>query len=169
MTAKIILAVTFSLLAACAPKPDHQQSYPLQVGDIQFDEKLDDPDFVICDEIRMAQYYHFSPGLQYKGEKIAIDDFIRSRFSNQFADGETGYVTIRFIVNCNGQTGYFRVQQMGMDYNEKQFRSALVKELLELTKQLDGWIPAMYEETAMDFYQYLTFKIEDGQLTEILP
>ena len=78
-------------------------------------------------------------------------------------------MTIRFIVNCQGQTGRFRVQGMSYKYNEKTFNKNLTSQLLSLTKQLDGWIIGENGGKKFDYYQYLTFKIEKGKLIEIMP
>ena len=43
------------------------------------------------------------------------------------------------------------------------------EQLLNITKSLDGWVIGKHEGKAYDYYQYLTFKIEDGELIEILP
>jgi hypothetical protein len=147
----------------------NRNDYPLQVGDIYFDKRIDDPDFKICNREQILQYYYFSNGLQYKGEKVALEQYFQSKFSNSSRYGETGYITIRFVVNCHGKTGLFRVQEMSESYEFRKFDKDLVVELTNITKSLDGWIIGQYENKASDYYQYLTFKIVDGVLLEILP
>lgn len=143
--------------------------YQPNVGDIAFDPSLDEPDFKICYAPEIFQYYNFGKGLQYKGEKIAIIRHFRAKYKGNEFRNIHGYITIRFIVNCEGKTGRFRLQGMDNNYNEATFPTALITQLLDLTKALEGWTPASYEETKMDYYQYLTFKIENGDIKEILP
>ena len=90
--------------------------------------------------------------------------------SNLISDkNSTGYITIRFVVNCEGKTGMFRVQQMDEDYNETIFEENIVSIILKFVKSLDGWIVQSYKGQTVDYYQYLTFKIENGIVKEILP
>ena len=58
---------------------------------------------------------------------------------------------------------------MNSDFEEWSFDKKLVDELLTLTKTLDGWVVGEYEGQVFDYYQYLTFKIENGKLIEIMP
>jgi hypothetical protein len=161
------LFVATILIGANACGQQKKTEYPLQVGDIYFDAKLDDATFKVCDDTRVMQYYNFGNGLQYKGEKIAIDEHFLSKYKSK--GNEEGYVTIRFIVNCNGQSGRFRIEGMDVNYNEKKFSKEITDQLLALTTQLNGWEIGTYENTAYDYYQYLTFKIENGKLIEIMP
>ena len=150
-------------------KTQEKVGYPLHVGDIYFDSKMDDPSFKLCDEDRVFQYYNFGQGLQYKGEKPKINEHFGIGLKAESQKNESGFLTIRFIVNCQGKTGRYRVQGMDNDYKEKTFNDDLTSQLLNLTKQLDGWIVGEFKGKAYDYYQYLTFKIEEGKLIEIMP
>ncbi len=162
----IVLAAS---LYSCAQSTNEKSGYLDHVGDTKFNIEIDDPTFKVCDEGRVFQYYNFSKGLQYKGEKPAIDRSFKDKFISKTLSGESGFLTIRFVVNCKGQTGWFRVQGMNNDFKEKKFNQALVDGLLKLTKELDGWIIGGDEKNKVDYYQYLTFKLLDGNLIEIMP
>jgi len=43
------------------------------------------------------------------------------------------------------------------------------EKLLRFTKSLEGWIPKEIKGFKADYYQYLTYKIEDGKVSEVLP
>jgi hypothetical protein len=143
--------------------------YPRQVGDLSFDAKTDDPNFRICNEAGVFQYYNFGHGVQYKGEKPKIVEHFTRGLTKRGDSTDTGFLTIRFVVNCQGATGRFRVQGIDNDYQEKKFSPDLTEQLLSLTKELDGWIVGEYEGKIFDYYQYLTFKMEKGDLLEIMP
>jgi hypothetical protein len=164
-----LILILLTTLYSCGQAQKNEINYPLQVGDIYFDSKIDDPNFKLCDEERVFQYYNFGMGLLYKGEKIKINEHFRGELESKEKMDESGFLTIRFIVNCKGKAGRYRVQGMNNDYQEKQFNENLTNQLLSLTKQLDGWIVGEYEGRAYDYYQYLTFKIEKGKLIEIMP
>jgi len=161
-----ILLIT---LYACGQTQKNKADYPLQVGDIYFDSKIDDPNFKLCDEDRVFQYYNFGKGLLYNGEKLKLNEHFIDGLKITEQKDESGFLTIRFIVNCEGKTGRYRVQGMNNDYKEKIFNKDLTNQLLSLTKQLDGWLVGEDEGKIFDYYQYLTFKIENGKLIEIMP
>ena len=164
-----LIFILLTTLYSCGQTQEKKAIYPLQVGDINFDSKIDDPTFKLCDEDRVHQYYNFGKGLQYKGEKQAINEHFKSELKTNEQKDESGVLTIRFIVNCNGETGRFRVQGMNNDFNEQNFSDNITNQLLSLTKKLNGWIVGEIEGKKYDYYQYLAFKIENGKLIEIMP
>lgn len=168
MKRSICFLIFLSALYSCGQVSDKKSNYPENVGDISFDEKIDDPNFKVCNMDRIAQYFNFHEGLRYKGEKIKIVEHFKEGFKTSESINDTGYLTIRFIVNCKGETGMFRIQGMDNNYQEKQFDKTLTDQLLNLTKKLDGWI-VDYKEKTFDYHQYLTFKLENGKLLEIMP
>lgn len=144
----------------------------VNVGDIIFDEKIDDPNFQLCNENLIKQYYvRYSSDKPsgYKGEKAAIVKLFSENYSCPNIEGEDGYVTIRFVVNCEGKPGRYRIQEMDFNYLPKKFEKSISEKLLTITKKLDGWIPVSRGEKNFDFYQYLTFRIEKGQIKKIMP
>lgn len=159
-TSTFIISVLF---LACQSSSE-QGIYAKNVGDITFDELVDDPTFLLCDANHVAQYYNFSKGMQYKGEKIRILEHFETLFKGNEIQGETGYITIRFIVNCHGKSGRFRLQGMNENYEEKKFHHELATRIMDYTKKLDGWV-----EEKNDYYQYLTFRIQNGRITDIMP
>ena len=163
------LICLLAVLCWSCTRPQEPAGYPEQVGDIAFDPDLDDPDFKICDEKQVLQYYNFGKGVQYKGEKLKITEHFLEIHERSRLPEDSGYLTIRFIVNCEGQTGRFRVTGMDNDYNEREFSDKTVEYLLARTKIMDGWIPGELDGRKYDYYQYLTFKLEDGGVIQVLP
>jgi hypothetical protein len=164
-----LIFILTATLYSCGQTQEKKADYPLQVGDIDFNSKIDNPNFKLCDETRVLQYYNFGKGLQYKGEKITITEYFKNGLKTKEKIGETGVLTIRFIVNCNGQTGRFRIQGMDNDYNEKKFGDNLANQVLTMTSKLDGWIAGELEGKKYDYYQYLAIRFENGKLIEIMP
>lgn len=157
------------LLISCKNTSDKQSTHLANVGIIPKDESVDDSNFQPCHEDYSLFYYQVDNSDHlYKGEKPAIvktfDDIKLPAI-----DQNDGYVTIRFLVNCKGETGRFRVEQVDFEYKDKEFEGELVTQLLEKTKQLDGWWPATREGYKCDYYKYLTFKIINNQTVDILP
>ena len=158
---KFLLLMFFPILFSC--QTEKISKLTSNVGDIEFDEKLDDKNFKLCNTSQL-QYFNLNKELQYEGEKLAIIENFEQL--NLETDAKSnGYITIRFIVNCEGKTNRFRVQQFNAEYKEFSFDKNFVNEILEFTKNLNGW----QNLEKRDYYQYLTFKIENGKVTEILP
>ncbi len=143
---------------------------PNNVGDIDFDPKLDDIQFQTCNGNNILQYYNFYESLNYEGEKYALDEQIYSQFrQRKRAKNESGYITIRFVVNCHGETGRFRTTQMDCNYDIKEFDKSIVEQLESITKSLKGWLPGNGQKAKLDYYQYIIYKIDSGKIIEILP
>lgn len=159
------------ILFNCQAEKSTVSKYPAHIGDIQFDDKIDDTNFKRCiDKDLGIQYYNSlqSASIQYKGEKIAIiKDLEKQNITS--ANNDNGYITVRFLVNCNGKTGLFRTQEMDNDYKEVTFNKKFVDQLLAFSKDLTGWLPMEAQGRTWDYYQYLTYKIENGKVSEILP
>lgn len=142
------------------------------VGDIPFDETVDDKQFKICNENNIKQYYVRKSSDEppsYKGEKRGLENAILSKYEFPLSEKENGYLTIRFIVNCRGETGRFRMEEMDFDYQPIRFDEGIKKQLLEIVKNLNEWIIRKDKKNVYDFYKYISFKIKDGQIVKILP
>lgn len=160
--ALIILLPFYILSSQDIPKENR-----LHVGDIPFDPVTDNPDFVICNEANILPY-NTQYGMFIEGERYRVLQYFKERYVIEPIKGQTGYITIRFLVNCQGETDRFRVYEMGQDMKETVFDPIITQTLLRLTKKLDGWkVPEHLE--VYDYYQYLLFKLNDGQIETILP
>ncbi len=163
----IPIALVILSIIGCTEKPKQ-----LNVGDIPFDPARDNPNFEVCNEYLIKQYYvRYSsdnrPG--YKGEKKALVSEILSQYTPPVNSNQNGFITIRFLVNCHGETDRFRVESMDFDYNSIQFDKGIAQQLVSIIKELKGWLPRTNKNKSYDYYQYLTFKIEQGQIIQILP
>jgi hypothetical protein len=133
------------------------------VGDIPFDAAIDNPAFELIDEDNILPYNTIC-GFYIEGERYAVLNYFRENVRLDTIKGATGYITIRFIVNHKGQTDRFRVYEMDNNYKTCYFPSGIKDSLLTATKRLDGWITL-----DKDYYQYILFKMKDGQIETILP
>lgn len=166
---RLALLFIFQLaLFSCnqAQQQTHEKEY-VNVGSIKPDALLDDTPFAVCEEEWILEYYNFQKGFQFEGEKIALINYFQKNYTVQAND--TGYFTVRFVVNCKGETGRFRTEAMNFSYQPIEMNEVTTHQLLKLCKELKGWGIGVYQEKERDYYQYLTFKMEKGHLTEILP
>lgn len=164
-----ILSLIFMIQGCKQNSVPKDSKYLAMVGDIAFDAKLDDPNFVLCNEKNTKQYHNLNEEMQYEGEKFALKNTFDTQFKPSDKVKDSGMVRIRFIVNCNGQTGRFRMLSSGYDYKEKHIDKSITDQLMTITKGLKGWKILTDKRGTKDYYQYLIFKISDGQIKEILP
>lgn len=145
-------------------------TYPRMIGDIAADSLLDDPDFILCNgDDRVVQYYALGEKT-YEREKWASDKVFREQYKMPEIEDASGLIRVRFIINCEGKAGRFRLISMDTEYVEKEFDSRITDQILTITKSLDGWkIFKNKNQQPVEYYQYLIFKLKEGQLIEILP
>lgn len=166
---KIIFLFILYLIGLSCSEIKSQNEYFNDLGEIPFDEKLDDRNFKVCHEDLTIPFNYGGLGLVYEGEKKKLVETIRDKFNYPEAKGETGFITVRFIINCEGQTGRFRVIEMDLNLKPKKFDNNISNQILNITKSLDGWKSLKRREKIWDVQQYLTFKFKDGIITDILP
>lgn len=145
---------------------------PKNVGDIVFDPALDKENFELCHPNQVYQYFNWGEGLEYEGEFYEIQKSFDENYRPEIAQKESGFVRIRFIVNCKGETDRFRWMSSGLDYQEKILDPSITDQLLRITKNLNGWKLKYYNENKeypIDYYQYLLFRIHNGEIEKILP
>ncbi|GIQ57694.1 hypothetical protein Flavo103_08300 [Flavobacterium collinsii] len=148
-------------------KSETKSVYPNYVGDIEFNSEMDNKDFELCNSKHIYQYFNRGDGLVYEGDKLAIEKEFAEKYKSKIIKNETGLIRINFVVNCKGKTDRFRLISMNENYDEKVFVKSITEQLMSITKNLKGWEGKKSKE--IDYYQYLIFKIENGQLKEILP
>jgi hypothetical protein len=124
-------------------------------------------DFELCGG-GLYPYYH--PQLNYKGSFYAIKEYFYTNYKEVNYSNNTGIVKIRFHVNCKGETGNFKIETYGLDYNPIKIDTQITQQLLELSQRLKNWIPAKDENgNTVNSHKFLAFKIINGRLTDILP
>ncbi len=151
-----------------------KEEYPLRhIGDIEFDPKTDNPNFKLCYPDYIVQYMNRGltgdSAIDYKGEKLSLEKVFEENYNPEIAKKESGMIRIRFIVNCEGKTDRFRMFQADENYQEKEFDISITDQILFITKSLDGWNIKSYQNQPLDYYQYLIFKINEGEIVKILP
>ena len=164
------IAIFLLLFFAGCVTEKESPAYLRWVGDSTFDPGRDDPDFEVClGEQQIQQYFHFGErGLPYQGEKPVLVRFFQDNYQ-PVPIKESGWIRIRFIVNCKGATGRFRLLGSDRNYKEMDFDPRITSQLLELSQKLNNWKILSKRERPQDYYQYLVFNIENGAIKEILP
>lgn len=123
--------------------------------------------FEVCDENFILQYYNPERATYSKG-KNGLRNFILSNYkNNNYTD--SGYLNIRFVINCKGEAGRYVIHENNLDLEPNAFTEGLKDQLFELTTQLTEWNPNFVRGAYRDTYMYISYRIEHGNITEILP
>lgn len=125
------------------------------------------PTLDACNELRIVQYY--SVDTYFRGRESHSETHPAPAPPRPEGKGQNGWVTVRFVINCRGETGRFRMPQIDRNYQPCTFHRALTDQLLAATKELHNWQPGQYDGATYDSYYYLNFKIADGAVQDILP
>ena len=157
------------LLAGCSESnkvKSPKKEYSHDVGDILFDSQTDDPTFTLCDSTKIITR---RKALDYQGDRSKIGPACLEKFKFQPEfESFTGYITIRFIVNCNNESGRFRAKSLGSDFSLKEAPDSLKKHLVDIVQSLSGWNHAYENDAAFDIVKFINFKITNGQIDNVL-
>jgi len=157
------------LLFACQPvliEKEAPKIYSHWIGDILFDAQLDESDFQLCDSTKIV---HRRNALSYEKGKQVFKEICLDRFQFQPEFAEfTGYIMIRFLINCNGQTGRFRAESLAPDFSLREAPEGLTNHLLEISRGLKRWNRNRVADENADCSKYLNFKIKNGKIENIL-
>lgn len=131
----------------------------------------DNPDvsenFKRCSDKLPVGFYHSTAPYIYKGGKPVFRRFIQDNYTeNSFIDN--GYLNFRFLIDCNGELGDVETNQLDTNLEITSLNKDLVSKLSKLTLRKENW-SSLETREVRDLYMYVIYKIENGQVVEILP
>ena len=142
---------------------------PPRVAYIDPRQVLDkDGDFVPCGA-DIYDYYNGEPDAGPRAGKRALLRYLEQELDASLLSGASGYLTFRFVINCEGEAGYFITEEAKLDFERQQFSLPLVQQVYALLRDFKAWQPTVVRGEAVDAYAYVTLKLNDGQLIDILP
>jgi hypothetical protein len=145
-----------------------QKKYDHEIGHIDPASALGPKDFRACDSLNIFQYYNSFPHAGYKFGKKALRAIVKEKY--QPVSDNSGYLTIRFIINCNGSAGRFNIHENDLNLMPSKFDDKIKDQLYNIVSEnLIEWQPLYFDGVARDSYMYLTFKIQNGEILDILP
>lgn len=131
----------------------------------------DHSNFKLCEkEDYIVDYYNGDPPAGVIGGKPVIWDLLDKYLDPSKIQGQSGYMTFRFVVNCNGEVGRFMIEETDLDFNQTTFSQSSKDHLYEIMRKIDNFqsTKLKYKEN-VDAYVYITFKMRDGKIIELLP
>ena len=133
-----------------------------EIGDITYDASIDNKNFVTQGHI----YQYYQSGTKYSNERAGIRDELLNK-NNVLKSIQDGYITVRFVVNSQGETDRYRLKVISINYEEKKISQQDEKEIIKQLKSLKNWIPGVIKNKKVDSYSQINFKIHDGKIVDI--
>ncbi len=159
---KQILILTFLL----AISHTYAQKYILPGG--EYMDTTNNPD-IGCKDYNV---YYYQVGGKYPESSITLlKDAQKSlQHSKKIYQGN-GYITFRFKIDCEGhRMKRTQVLQTDKTYKTYHFDKALVNELYFFLNTLDDWkIVKVNKGNPLSYIAFITFKIENGKVINIIP
>lgn len=149
-----------------------ENQYSERIGYINPENSLLSEGFETCGDY-IYDYYN-PESATYATGKNGLRKFILSNYINKDYQ-DSGYLNIRFVINCKGETGRYVVHENNLNLEPKTLDEDLKWQLFNLTVQLKKWNPNQLKFrdsvnfTAVDSYMYISYRIENGEITEIIP
>jgi hypothetical protein len=156
------------LFFGCDNSEKAEIKYQYRIGYINPETSRYSIDFKLCNEEYIVGYYSSYAPQVYKNDKIAFRNFIRDNYQNKDYK-DTGFLNLRFHINCEGQVGNVEVNELDQDLELTNLNKELVQQLINLSINKNNWNSFEYEGKQFDTYMYLIFKLENGNVHEILP
>ena len=142
------------------PTRNHDLSYT------PYDAKIDHPNYIICDSTGISSGRN---RLQYIGGTNKLRKDIRAKYVyRQAYETFTGYIVIRFLVNCEGQSGRYRAESLNLDFSPSNAPADLLDQVTELLKNLDNWTKSAVNDPKKEYSKFINLKITNGKIQYVL-
>jgi hypothetical protein len=123
----------------------------------------------LCEPLSLPQYW----SVKAKNGKSSYQILKEWKAFYKNAEGvksPTGYLTIRFFVNCKGAPCCFRFYELDSKYVKTSYPQTIKDQLTAFVQQLGGWkLATLEDKTPTNYYYYLTFKIQDNDFKTVAP
>ena len=144
------------------------EKYAKDIGYIDQKSALKNNAYELCNDGKIAHTYNGASLKAYKPSKGVFRNNILNTYKNENY-GESGYLNFRFLVNCKGEAGWFEIIEMDLNLNESDLNDDMVNQLLHLTSDKMHWKVLKDNGKLLNYYMYVSYRIENGDIIEILP
>lgn len=144
------------------------QQFSHHIGYIDQEKALLNDTYTLCGDRSIYKIHHGAPDDAFEGSKKQFKNFILSNYKNE-SYTDSGYLNFRFLINCEGNAGWFEIIEMNLDLEETPLDKNMVKQLLKLTSDSRNWAVFSYKNQPRNYYMYISYRIENGEIVEILP
>ena len=142
------------------PVRNHHLSY------IPYDASVDHPDYIICDSTKVNSGRN---RLKYTDGTAQLKEDIQSSFVYDPSYASfNGYIVIRFLVNCEGQSGRYRTQSLQLVFSPSGVPSDLLTHTIGIIKSLDNWTKSPKYDRREEYAKFINLKFENGKIQHVL-
>ena len=142
--------------------------YKNYIGYIDQDKALLNKSYELCGDGDIYHTYSSASLKAYAGTKKQFRASLAQAYSgSSFTD--SGYLNFRFLVNCDGNPGWFETIQMNLDLEEHPLNPQIVDSLFTFTAAAKNWNPLEFRNGPSNYYMYVSYRIENGKVVEIIP
>lgn len=118
------------------------------------------------------EVYYYQAGGKYPRSSTTVLNEVKQfllKSNNNYTN--SGYITFRFLIGCDGYPmPKTEVLQTDEAYNKFHFDKGLVAELFSFLKTMGKWNVAKTKNgDQFAFKSFITFKIKDGKVVNIIP
>ncbi|WP_442264745.1 hypothetical protein ACSIGC_10335 [Tenacibaculum sp. ZS6-P6] len=163
-----IIGITFMYYFSFGRFETDEEQFPHYVGYINQEKALLNDTYTLCGDRSIYKTHHGAPDDAFEGGKKQFKNFILSNYKND-SYTDSGYLNFRFLINCEGNAGWFEIIEMNLDLEESPLNKSMVKQLLKLTSDSKNWAIFSYKNQPRNYYMYISYRIENGEIVEILP
>jgi len=166
MPNKLIIALIISGIFLLLTNQSFAQNFILSDGEYM------DTTFTQNEKCPKQYAYFYSVGGKYPENSTSLlkkaQTFLQQKNENYI---NSGYITFRFMIDCEGKRiSKTEVLQTDEKYAAFHFEKKLVDELYGFLKTLDKWVTYRSTEgTTYSYKAFLTFKIKNGKVINIIP
>jgi len=146
----------------------NDKPYKNYIGYIAQEKALLNDVYTLCEDGDIYHTYN-GAGLEgYNGTKRQFRINLTENYTgNTFND--SGYLNFRFLVNCDGNPGWFEIIQMNLNLEEKELNPKMVDSLFSFSALPKNWAQLEFQEEPGNYYMYVSYRIENGKVVEIIP
>jgi hypothetical protein len=164
----IIALLAFGYFYIENKSPINKEKFPHYIGYIDQEKALLNDVYELCDDGDIYKTHHGAPDDAFEVSKKRFRDILLSEYKNEnYTD--SGYLNFRFLVNCKGNAGWFEIVEMNLDLEESDLNDKMVNQLFKLTSDSKHWKIFTHDDIPRNYYMYISYRIEHGEIIEILP
>ena len=144
-------------------KPD--EIHKFRIGYIEKNEVEFDSVKKYAKESIYGTYSSTAPRI-YKGSKYQSKKHISENYTSKAFD-DNGYLVLRFYINHKGKVFLHDTIELNRAYEAIDLNDSMVNQLTTLSFRKENWNP--FGDNKNNYYMHLTYRVENGKITEIIP
>lgn len=138
------------------------KQYPKQIGDTEFNAKMDNPNFRFCDT---SNVLHRRSLIYYTGghknfEKDLINRYEYKKSYKTFS----GYFIVRFGINCRNEIGRLRLESVNNEFEKAIPPKRLKEHIIEILRGLKKWNSPVINGKSFDGYKFIVIEFKNGEI-----